>query len=71
MPHTPLYVYEKFKGKSKKGLYEDVMMEIDWSLGEILKPLKVEGIENNSHVIYFSDNGPNLNYGNHGGKKGY
>lgn len=70
MPHVPLFVSDKFKGKSKQGLYGDVMMEIDWSVGEILKKLKKEGLEENTLVIFTSDNGPWLNYGNHAGSTG-
>jgi len=67
MPHVPLYVSDKFKGKSKRGLYGDVIMEIDWSVGQILKTLKDNGLDENTMVIYTSDNGPWLSYGNHGG----
>ncbi|SHJ57079.1 arylsulfatase [Arenibacter nanhaiticus] len=66
-PHVPLYVSDKFKGKSKRGLYGDVIMEIDWSVGEILKTLKENNLEENTIVIFTSDNGPWLAYGNHAG----
>ncbi|MDG1048462.1 MAG: sulfatase [Flavobacteriaceae bacterium] len=66
-PHVPLYVSEKFKGKSKNGLYGDVIMELDWSVGEILNALKVNGLEEDTMVIFTSDNGPWLAYGNHAG----
>ena len=66
-PHVPLFVSDKFKGKSERGLYGDVIMEIDWSVGEILKTLKEEGIDENTLVIFTSDNGPWLNYGEHSG----
>lgn len=68
MPHVPLYVSEKFKGKSGQGLYGDVIMEIDWSVGEILKKLKQLELDENTLVIFASDNGPWLEYGNHAGK---
>jgi arylsulfatase A len=71
MPHVPLFVSEKFKGKSGLGLYADVMMEIDWSVGEIVKALKDNGIEDNTLVIFSSDNGPWISYGNHAGKTPY
>lgn len=58
MPHTPLYVSEKFDGVSSAGLYGDVIMEIDWSLGEIVKTLKEEGIFDNTLIVFTSDNGP-------------
>jgi len=70
MVHVPLGVSEKFRGKSKQGLFGDVMMEIDWSIGEVLKALKRNGIENNTLVIFTSDNGPWLNFGNHAGTTG-
>lgn len=66
-PHVPLFVSDKFKGKSERGLYGDVIMEIDWSVGEILAALKKNGLEDNTVVIFTSDNGPWLAYGNHAG----
>ena len=71
MPHVPLFCSEKFKGKSGAGLYGDVMMEIDWSVGEITKALKSAGVEDNTLVIFTSDNGPWTSYGNHAGKTPY
>lgn len=70
MPHVPLFVSDKFKGKSEQGLYGDVIMEIDWSVGQILKKLDDEGLSENTLVVVTSDNGPWLNYGNHGGTTG-
>lgn len=67
MPHVPLYVSDKFKGKSKQGLYGDVIMEIDWSVGEIFSALKNNGLDDRTLVIFTSDNGPWLNYGDHAG----
>lgn len=67
MPHVPLYVSDQFKGKSRQGLYGDVMMEIDWSVGTIIKTLEETGLDKNTLVIFTSDNGPWLNYGNHAG----
>ena len=66
-PHVPLFVSDKFKGKSKRGLYGDVIMEIDWSVGQIIGALKKNGLEDNTIVIFTSDNGPWLSYGNHAG----
>jgi len=66
-PHVPLYVSDKFKGKSTRGLYGDVIMEIDWSVGQILAALKQYNIDDNTLVIFTSDNGPWLNYGEHSG----
>ena len=66
-PHVPLFVSDKFKGKSDRGLYGDVIMEIDWSVGQILKALQEDGLKDNTLVIFTSDNGPWLSYGNHAG----
>ncbi len=70
MPHIPLGVSDKFRGKSEQGLYGDVIMEIDWSAGQIMNALKANGLEENTIVIFNTDNGPWLNYGNHGGSSG-
>lgn len=70
MPHVPLAVSDKFKGKSKQGLYGDVMMELDWSVGEVMKTLREQGVEENTLVVLTSDNGPWANYGNHAGSSG-
>jgi len=67
MPHVPLHVSEKFKGKSERGLYGDVIEEIDWSVGEILGALKKNGLDDNTFVLFTSDNGPWLSYGDHAG----
>jgi arylsulfatase A-like enzyme len=70
MVHIPLGVSDKFRGRSKQGLYGDVMMEVDWSVGEIMKALSRNGIDKNTLVIFTSDNGPWLNFGNHAGTTG-
>ena len=67
MVHVPLYVSEKFKGKSKAGLFGDVMMEVDWSVGQIMKTLRKYDLHQNTLFIFTSDNGPWLNYGDHAG----
>ena len=67
MPHVPLFCSDKFQGKSGVGLYGDVMMEIDWSVGEIMKALRLAGVEDNTFVVFTSDNGPWTSYGNHSG----
>jgi arylsulfatase A len=67
MPHVPLFVSDKFKGRSKAGLYGDVVMELDWSVGEILGAVRKAGLEERTLVIFTSDNGPWLLYGNHAG----
>ena len=70
MVHVPLYVSEKFKGKSKSGLFGDVMMEVDWSVGQILDTLRKNELDKNTLVIFTSDNGPWLSYGDHAGSAG-
>ena len=67
MPHVPLGVSDKFRGKSEQGMYGDVIMEIDWSVGQILQTLEKHGLAENTFVVFTSDNGPWLNFGNHGG----
>ena len=69
-PHVPLFVSDQFKGKSERGLYGDVIMEIDWSVGEIVQELEEHGLTENTIVIFTSDNGPWLSYGDHGGSAG-
>jgi len=68
MPHVPLFCSDAFKGKSGSGLYGDVIMEIDDSIGQILRAIKSVGVEENTLVIFSSDNGPWAGYGNHAGK---
>jgi arylsulfatase A len=67
MPHVPLFCSDEFEGKSGVGLYGDVCMEIDWSVGKINQALKDNGLEENTMVIFSSDNGPWSGYGNHAG----
>ena len=67
MPHVPLYASPDFKGKSARGLYGDTIEEIDWSVGEVLKTLKEQGIDENTLVIFTSDNGPWTSKGDQGG----
>ncbi len=70
MVHVPLAVSEKFKDKSGAGLFGDVVMELDWSVGQILGAIGRNGLDDNTLVIFTSDNGPWLNYGNHAGSAG-
>jgi arylsulfatase len=67
MPHVPLGVSEKFAGKSEYGRYGDVIMEIDWSVKQVVEALKKAGIDDNTLIIFTSDNGPWKNMGDHGG----
>ena len=70
MPHVPLFGDDKFKNSSRQGRYGDIIQEIDWSVGEIMKALQRNGIDENTFVIFTSDNGPWLSYGNHAGSAG-
>ncbi|MEZ6149911.1 MAG: sulfatase [Pirellulaceae bacterium] len=67
MPHVPLFTSDGFAGVTGKGLFTDVIAEIDWSAGEILKTLRELGLSENTLVLFTSDNGPWLSYGNHAG----
>lgn len=72
MPHVPIYCSDQFEGRSGTGLYGDVMMELDWSIGQVNQALKDHGLEDNTLFIFIgSDNGPWLSYGNHAGITGY
>lgn len=67
MTHVPIAVSPKFKNKSEQGLFGDVMMEVDWSVQQIVKTLKEQDLDENTLIIFTADNGPWLNYGNHNG----
>lgn len=67
MPHVPIFASEKFKGRTSLGLYGDVMEELDWSVGEVLDTLKRLKLEERTLVVFISDNGPFLSYGEHAG----
>lgn len=67
MPHIPLFASEEFKGTSARGLYGDVIEEMDWSVGRILATLRSEGIDEDTLVVYTSDNGPWLSKKENGG----
>jgi len=67
MVHVPIFVSDKFEGKSGAGLFGDVVMELDWSVGQILNAIKEIGADENTLVLFTSDNGPWLNYGDHAG----
>jgi len=70
MPHVPLFVTDEFDGKSGKGLLGDTIMEIDWSVGEVVATLRRLNLDKNTLVIFTSDNGPWLSYGDHAGSAG-
>jgi arylsulfatase len=69
-PHVPLYASAGFEGSTERGIYGDVMAEIDWSVGEILAALEQAGVDEETLVLFTSDNGPWLVKGNHGGSAG-
>jgi arylsulfatase A-like enzyme len=69
-PHTPLFASEKFKGKSRRGIYGDVVEELDWSVGQILETLRRERLADNTFVFFTSDNGPWLIMNQQGGSAG-
>ena len=70
MVHVPLYVGKDFQGESGKGIFADVMMEIDWSVGQVLDAIDSIGAAENTLVVFTSDNGPWLSYGSHAGSAG-
>ena len=70
LPHVPLFTSDEFRGTSARGLYGDVIEEIDWSAGQIIEALKKEGLEKNTLVVFTSDNGPWAIFGDHAGSAG-
>lgn len=68
-PHVPLFAHQDFIGSQPQGLYGDVIHEIDDSVGRIRKALEENNIDDNTIIIFTSDNGPWLSYGSHGGSK--
>jgi arylsulfatase A len=67
MPHVPIFASPEFESSTGNGIFADVIAEIDWSVGEILKKIEAEGLTSNTLVLFTSDNGPWLAYGNHAG----
>jgi arylsulfatase A-like enzyme/acetyl esterase/lipase len=70
MPHVPIFASAQYRGKSGHGLYADVVEELDASVGMILDSLKTHGIDDRTLVVFLSDNGPFLSYGEHAGSAG-
>jgi arylsulfatase A len=70
MPHVPLHVSTERAGASEVGLYGDVIEEIDWSVGRVLATLRRLGVDDDTLVVFTSDNGPWLSYGDHAGSTG-
>lgn len=67
MPHVPLFASAQFKGKSGNGIYGDVVEELDWSMEQIMKKIRELKLEENTLIIFTSDNGPWLKKGPEGG----
>lgn len=70
MPHVPIYASPDFLGTSERGLYGDVVQELDWSVGQVVTALEEAGVLENTLVLFTSDNGPWLPMGSHGGETG-
>lgn len=70
MPHAPVFASPEFQGKSEGGRYGDVIEEIDWSVGQVMDALASAGVEENTLVVFTSDNGPWTMFGPHGGTSG-
>ncbi len=70
LPHVPLFRSKEFEGKSLRGLYGDVIEEIDWSVGHVLQTLRDLKLDQNTIVWFTSDNGPWLTFKDHGGTAG-
>ncbi|MFM7056175.1 MAG: sulfatase [Planctomycetota bacterium] len=67
MVHVPLFAGKEFQGSTGKGTFADVVAEIDWSVGRIVSTLRTLNLEHNTLLVFTSDNGPWLSYGNHAG----
>ena len=70
LPHVPLFTSKEFNNVSLRGLYGDVIQEIDWSVGQVLNTLRDTGLAENTLVAFTSDNGPWLIFDQHGGSAG-
>jgi arylsulfatase len=70
MPHVPIFASTKYKGRSARGLYGDVVEELDDAIGTILAKLQDAGLEQDTLVLFFSDNGAWMSYGEHAGSNG-
>lgn len=70
LPHIPLFASEEFRGTSERGLYGDVIEEIDHGVGEVMAALEEEGLDDNTILVFTSDNGPWLPFKTHGGSAG-
>ncbi len=66
-PHVPLFVSEKYQGRTERGLFGDVISEIDWQMGQLIAALQAHQLDAHTCIVFTSDNGPWLSYGNHAG----
>ena len=70
MPHTPLFVSDAYRDHSAAGIYGDVIEELDWSVKQIVETIKTAGLEENTLIVFTSDNGPWTRFETHGGSAG-
>ncbi len=70
LPHIPLFCSPEYRGRSLGSLFGDVIEEIDWSVGQVLDTLRETGLDENTVVVFSSDNGPWLTFKTHGGSAG-
>ena len=70
LPHIPLARSDAFVGHSTGGIYGDVVEELDWSVGQVIDAVRAAGVERNTLILFTSDNGPWLPFGDHGGSSG-
>lgn len=70
MPHVPIFASQSFQGRSARGLYGDVVEEVDHSIGRVIETLDRLKLRERTLIIFASDNGPFLSYGNHAGSAG-
>ena len=69
-PHVPLFASKDFNGSTGNGLFADVISEIDFSVGRVIEALEKNNLTENTIVVFTSDNGPWLSYGDHAGSSG-
>ena len=69
-PHVPLFASKDFNGSTGNGLFADVISEIDFSVGRVIEALEKHNLTENTIVVFTSDNGPWLSYGDHAGSSG-
>ncbi|MBI1347305.1 sulfatase-like hydrolase/transferase [bacterium] len=70
MPHVPIFASDDYRGRTEHGLYGDVVEELDHGIGQIIDAVQAAGIAEKTWIIFASDNGPFLSYGEHAGSSG-